>query len=151
MKRLNAFWCVRSLFFAYSKRTAFSDLRSLLFFCVKNAVFSRKCDPWSLQYRYYGSKQSTCNTGWSINHWDIRMPPSQQGTVVLKKTTIMTLSTVYTACSMWIMHQKIWCILLNEHWQGLGQHSTTIQTAQCHQNLNNLGNSMPTLSINVSV
>ena len=26
--------------------TAFSDLRSLLFFCVKNAVFSRKCDPW---------------------------------------------------------------------------------------------------------
>ena len=44
-KRLNAFWCVRSLFFAYSKRTAFSDLRSLLFFCVKNAVFSRKCDP----------------------------------------------------------------------------------------------------------
>ena len=36
---------MRSLFFAYSKRTAFSDLRSLLFFCVKNAVFSRKCDP----------------------------------------------------------------------------------------------------------
>ena len=32
-------------FFAYSKRMAFSDLRSLLFFCVKNAVFSRKCDP----------------------------------------------------------------------------------------------------------
>ena len=48
-KRLNAFWCVRSLFFAYSKHTAFSDLRSLLFFGVKNAVFSRKCDPWSLQ------------------------------------------------------------------------------------------------------
>ena len=44
-KRLNAFWCVRSLFFAYSKRMAFSDLRSLLFFCVKNAFFSRKCDP----------------------------------------------------------------------------------------------------------
>ena len=44
-KRLNAFWCVRSLFFAYSKRTAFSDLRSLLFFCIKNTVFSRKCDP----------------------------------------------------------------------------------------------------------
>ena len=45
-KRLNAFWCVRSQFSAYSKRTAFSDLRSLLFFCVKNAVFSHKCDPW---------------------------------------------------------------------------------------------------------
>ena len=44
-KRLNAFWCVRSLFFAYCKRTAFSELRSLLLFCVKNAVFSRKCDP----------------------------------------------------------------------------------------------------------
>ena len=49
-KRLNAFWCVRSLFFAYSKRTAFSDLRSLLFFCVKNAVFSRKCDPWCCSF-----------------------------------------------------------------------------------------------------
>ena len=36
--------------FAYSKRMAFSDLlsdlRSLLFFCVKNAIFSRKCDPY---------------------------------------------------------------------------------------------------------
>ena len=30
-KRLNAFWCVKSLFFAYSRRTAFSDLRSLHF------------------------------------------------------------------------------------------------------------------------
>ena len=49
-KRLNAFWYVRSLFFVYSKRTAFSDLRSLLFFCVKNAVFSRKCDPWTHFY-----------------------------------------------------------------------------------------------------
>ena len=28
---------------------AFSDLRSLLFFCVKNVVFSRKCDPWHFQ------------------------------------------------------------------------------------------------------
>ena len=34
------------MFFAYSKRTAFSDLCSPLFFCVKNAFFSRKCDPW---------------------------------------------------------------------------------------------------------
>ena len=46
-KRLNAFWCARSLFFAYSKHTAFSDLRSLLFFCVKKTqFFSHKCDPW---------------------------------------------------------------------------------------------------------
>ena len=30
----------------YSKHTAFSDLRNLLSFCVKNAVFSRKYDPW---------------------------------------------------------------------------------------------------------
>ena len=39
-------WCVRSLFFAYSKCTAFSDLHSLFFFCVENTVFSHKCDPW---------------------------------------------------------------------------------------------------------
>ena len=40
-KRLNTFWCVRSLFFAYSKRTAFSDLRSLLFFFAQKTQFFR--------------------------------------------------------------------------------------------------------------
>ena len=38
--------CEVTVFFAYSKRTAFSYLRSLRFFCVKNAGFLHKCDPW---------------------------------------------------------------------------------------------------------
>ena len=37
--------CEVTGFFAYSKRTAFSDLRSLLFFCVKNTVFRVSATP----------------------------------------------------------------------------------------------------------
>ena len=32
--------------FCVQQTHGISDLRSLLFFCVKNTVFSRKCDPW---------------------------------------------------------------------------------------------------------
>ena len=71
--------------FAYSKHTAFSDLRSLLFFCVKNAVFSRKCDPcvcvcvsvhiyaWvlvhgyeSMVYFHISSSGSVCINSWIL-------------------------------------------------------------------------------------
>ena len=78
-KNENAFWCVRSLFFVYSKCTAFSDLRSLLFFCVKNAVFSRKCDPcriltqpsWQMRLLEIGFDRILTQPSWQMRLLEI--------------------------------------------------------------------------------
>ena len=47
--------CEVTGFFAYNKRTAFSDLRSLLFFCVKTQFFRVSATPDHDLYlnRYY--------------------------------------------------------------------------------------------------